>query len=73
MLLIYAIVNSHMDTIVSTRRKNPFLLPVALRLFKDPDKHVQYVAALILARDYPKEAESAGVFKVFPKPGTPID
>ena len=56
-------------------KTNAFLLPTAVRLLKDPDLNVRHSAALILVQEYPKEAEAAGVFKIFPNIKTldPID
>jgi hypothetical protein len=73
MALTWLDYTSHKDTIfftghiVYTLRKNTLLLPVTLRLVKDPDQEVQHRAARILIQEYPKEAEAAGVFKVFPE------
>jgi hypothetical protein len=56
-------------------KTNTFLLPTAVRLLKDPDLNVRHSAALILVQEYPKEAEAAGVFSIFPaiKSLDPID
>jgi hypothetical protein len=56
-------------------KTNTFLLPAALRLFKDPDLNVRHSAALILIQEYPKAAEAAGVLRSFPeiKSLDPID
>jgi hypothetical protein len=42
------------------------LLPVLLRLIHDPDRHVQYNAGLIFRSRYSRDAETAGVYKIFP-------
>jgi hypothetical protein len=42
------------------------LLPVLLRLIQDPNRQIQLAAACILRDRYSKDAETAGLYKMFP-------
>ena len=42
-------------------------LPVLLRLIHDPDRNIQEAAARVLHNRFPKDAETAGVYKTFPE------
>jgi hypothetical protein len=43
------------------------LLPVLLRLIHDPDPSIQQAASRVCHNCFPKEAEAAGVYKMFPE------
>ena len=52
--------------LVTSKADQAILLPVFLRLIKDPDQNVRYGAAYLFQAQYPQAAEAAGVYNMFP-------
>jgi hypothetical protein len=56
-----------MEYLIGTGADKEVVKPILLRLLNDPDTNVQWMAAKSFNLRFRKEAEGAGVYKLFPK------
>jgi hypothetical protein len=54
------------ECLAASKPDKETFLPVLTRLFQDPDKQIQEAVAYVYHDQYPQDAETAGVYKVYP-------
>jgi hypothetical protein len=63
-----------LNCLLNTKPGREILLPELTRLIHDPEKAVQFLAVEVLRKQYPQDAEAAGLYQLFPefRPSPPI-